>query len=94
MSRAQDRPLFVPLKREWFEAFREGTKTVEYRLHGPRWNERTCVTGRAVVLSLGYSGARLTARIQQFRVIANPGIDFFPAEAMLAAIHLEDIQPK
>jgi hypothetical protein len=46
--------LFIPLRREWFEAFVKGHKTFEYRPYGPRWNERTCAIGRRVTLSLGY----------------------------------------
>ncbi len=92
-SNQPTRPLFIPLKRQWFEAFSDGSKTVEYRRYGPRWNERTCTPGRPVVLSLGYSGARITARIKKLVVIENPGIDFFPAKAILAAIHLKDITP-
>lgn len=34
------KPLFIPIKREFFEAFERGDKTHEYRLYGPRWNER------------------------------------------------------
>jgi len=49
-----EKPLFIPLKREFFNAFYEGTKDMEYRIYGPRWNERTCRVGRAVTLSLGY----------------------------------------
>lgn len=52
------KPLFIPLKREFFEAFASGKKTIEYRKLGPRWNEKTCRPGRAVVLSLGYGKAR------------------------------------
>lgn len=48
------KPLFVPLKAEYYRDFASGLKTVEYRLYGPRWNERTCRPGRAVTLSLGY----------------------------------------
>lgn len=48
------KPLFIPLKREYFEAFNNHTKHTEYRIYGPRWNERTCAVGREVVLSLGY----------------------------------------
>lgn len=48
------KPLFIPLKREYYEAFVDGTKTVEYRKNGPRWNAQTCVVGRPVVISLGY----------------------------------------
>lgn len=46
--------LFIPLKREYYEAFVSGRKGNEYRKYGPRWNEKTCVIGRPVVLSLGY----------------------------------------
>lgn len=53
-----ERPLFIPLKREYFAAFERGEKTEEFRLLGPRWNEKTVWTGRAVVLSFGYGKAR------------------------------------
>lgn len=61
-----EKPLFVPLKREHFEAFERGDKTEEYRVYGPRWNENTCRIGRAVTLSLGYSGRRLTGVVRSF----------------------------
>lgn len=57
------KPLFIPLKRKFFEAFERGQKTQEFRLWGPRWNERTLIVGRPVILSLGYSGRRLNADI-------------------------------
>lgn len=60
------RPLFIPLRAEYFAQFAQGEKEVEYRAYGPRWNERTCELGRPVVLSLGYSGARLNARVIGF----------------------------
>lgn len=60
-------PLFIPLKTEYFEAFERGEKTDELRLYGPRWNERTCPPGRAVVLSKGYGKkSRLRGRITAF----------------------------
>ena len=49
-----ERPLFVPLKTEFFAAFLDGSKTTEFRQYGPRWNENTCRPGRRVVLSRGY----------------------------------------
>lgn len=61
--------LFVPLQGRWFDAFASGAATTEYRLYGARWNERTCTPGRDVVLSRGYSGARLRACIVGFRTI-------------------------
>lgn len=56
-------PLFIPLRREFFDMFREGTKVAELRKHGPRWNETTCWVGRDVVLSCGYGKARRLAGI-------------------------------
>ena len=58
------RPLFIPLKTEFFLAFEAGTKTIEYRPYGPRWNERTCTVGRDVLLSHGYgTKRRLRAKV-------------------------------
>lgn len=51
-------PLFVPLRREYFEAFERGEKTIEYRMAGGRWNSQTCRVGRRITLSLGYGKAR------------------------------------
>ncbi|MDR3370680.1 hypothetical protein [Rhodoferax sp.] len=39
---------------EHFLAFKSGKKTCEWRIYGKRWNEKTCVPGREVVLSKGY----------------------------------------
>ncbi len=62
------RALFIPLKAEFFDAFESGAKTEELRRFGPRWNERTCIVGRAVTLSRGYGKAqRLTGRIWRFK---------------------------
>ena len=52
------KPLFIPLKTEFFEAFERGEKTTEYRMAGPRWNAKTCRVGRKVTLSHGYSPKR------------------------------------
>ena len=61
------KPLFIPLKREFYEDFAAGRKGSELRLYGPRWNERTCPVGRAVTLSLGYGKAhRMTGVIREF----------------------------
>lgn len=53
-----EKPLFIPLRAEFFDAFAAGTKTTEYRRRGPRWNAETCRIGRRVVLSRGYGSAR------------------------------------
>lgn len=69
-SRSNGRALFIPLNRKYFEAFTAGTKRTEYRQYGPRWNERVCTPGRAVVLSLGYGKAtRICGTITGFRKV-------------------------
>jgi hypothetical protein len=61
------KPLFIPLKSEFFYRFKSGDKKSELRLYGPRWNEKTCAVGRSVVLSKGYGkGERLTGVVEQF----------------------------
>lgn len=62
------KPLFVPLKTEYWQQFRDGTKRDELRLYGPRWNERTCQVGREVTLSKGYGKiGRMTGRVRAFK---------------------------
>lgn len=62
-----EKPLFIPLKTEWFEAFERGEKRSELRRYGPGWNERTCRPGRSVTLSCGYGKhRRMTATIAEF----------------------------
>lgn len=86
------KPLFVPLKTRYFRAFESGVKTIEYRKAGPRWNEATCTVGRSVVLSHGYSGARIAARVVRTeRVLGSTleNCDPYQASDELLAIHLE-----
>lgn len=87
------KPLFVPLKTEYFRAFERGEKTIEYRAYGARWNERTCTRGRDVTLSHGYSGARLYGRVRGMRKVtaASIGSVIYPPDTMLAAISVEGI---
>lgn len=49
-----NKPLFIPLKSAYYDAFVDGSKTVEYRRYGKGWNETTCKIGRRVVISKGY----------------------------------------
>ena len=90
------KPLFVPLKTRYFRAFESGVKTIEYRKAGPRWNEATCTVGRSVVLSHGYSGSRIAARVASTRrVLASDLTNCDPYEPTdeLIAIGLELIGP-
>lgn len=69
------KPLFVPLKREYYEEFVSGNKDTEYRKYGPGWNERTCQIGRPVVISMGYGkNRRSKGIIRSFDVISGTNI--------------------
>ena len=71
------KPLFIPLRTEYFEAFRAGTKDTEYRRYGERWNESTCPVGRPVVLSKGYGlYDRMTGVIAGFEARQNDSPDW------------------
>lgn len=86
------KPLFVPLKTDWFRAFQSGAKTVEFRRYGPRWNETTCVVGRDITLSLGYSGPRLYGVIRKFHRIASRAVPEATAiygDCEIAAIEID-----
>lgn len=48
------KPLFIPLKAEYYDDFVGKRKLDEFRLYGPRWNFKTCYSGRQVILSRGY----------------------------------------
>lgn len=94
------KPLFIPLKTAYFEAFAKGEKTTEYRPYGPRWNERTCPVGRKVTLSQGYGKARrLTGTVIAFDRSAEPTrtaawMDCYGAKSGEAAcIHIQIDHP-
>ncbi len=95
--RRADGPLFVPLMKEYFDAFASGKKGVEYRVNGPRWNKRTCRDGREVVLANGYGWPRLHARVVRTTIIPAhraPAVarQLF-GERELICIHVENVRP-
>ena len=62
-----EKPLFIPLNAEFWYSFRNGEKTDELRLYGPRWNEETCRVGRKALLSKGYGKQhRIPAVVAEF----------------------------
>lgn len=66
-------PLFIPLKTQYFEAFKNGTKDTEFRVYGPRWNEDTCFVGRRVTLSKGYGKhERMSGQVTAFKFSSEP----------------------
>lgn len=64
------KPLFCPLRKEYYLQFKSGLKTTEYRAYGRGWNEKTCTIGRLINLSLGYNGERILARITKVSIVA------------------------
>ncbi len=48
------KPVFIPLKHQYFEAFKSGHKKIEYRRVGGQFILSNCFSGREVTLSLGY----------------------------------------
>ena len=88
-----EKPLFIPLRTQWFREFEAGTKDTEYRAYGPRWNENTCRVGRKATISHGYSGKRLERVVAGFEMmswshapVAAKAI--YPDAEFIAAIHL------
>lgn len=99
-----DKPLFVPMKSEYYEAFKGGEKTEELRLYGKRWNERTCYVGRKIILSKGYGKKeRLIGQIWRFKkqhgslfgsTYKKSILDvFFNLDVYIACISIKDIKP-
>lgn len=63
------KPLFIPLKTEYFNAFKNGSKTYELRF-GSRWGEKHCPVGRQVTLSRGYGKhERLNGTITSYQLV-------------------------
>jgi len=87
------KPLFVPLKRQYFDAFASGEKRIEYRAYGPRWHEGTIVPGRPVTLSCGYSGPRLEGTVTALRTVSSDSRkflrEFFGTGVTVAAVHID-----
>ena len=86
------KPMFIALKGQYFDAFKAGTKTVEYRRYCKRWDERTCSIGRPIVLSRGYSKRdRLTGVISGFEVRhmdSTEWVDCYGEAGLAACIHI------
>ncbi|WP_319761898.1 hypothetical protein [Maridesulfovibrio sp.] len=57
------RPLFIPLKKEYFEQYKNGTKKYELRKPERQFQLKYLTPGRDVTLSCGYSGDRLYTKI-------------------------------
>lgn len=72
------KPLFFPLKKIFFQEFKNGNKKFEYRGYGKMWNEHRCKVGRECFISCGYSGDRIKGIITSVDIIP---INASPIEA-------------
>lgn len=89
--------LILPLKREYFEAIRDGIKTEEYRLCTPYWQRRMAksITFDRLILTLGYPKADDESRriVRPWRGFTNKTIThphFGPEPVQVYAI---DVRP-
>ncbi|MDT8383007.1 MAG: hypothetical protein RRB22_01175 [Gammaproteobacteria bacterium] len=98
------RPLFLPLYTQYFNAYKDGSKTGELRLYGPRWNEKTCTVGREVVLSKGYGKqARMIGKVCFFAKVYGQHLNpenkkavqamYGTLDVLIAFIGIEDLKP-
>jgi len=91
----QIKPLFVPLKTQYYEEFVSGNKDTEYRKYGRGWNEKTCRIGREVVISNGYGKYRRSRGIiRSFKIVDSSTIPsarevYGYAKLKLAAIGID-----
>lgn len=81
--------LFIPLKREHYEAFVSGEKNIEYRAYCKRWNENVCRIGRHVVLSLGYGKQRRVSGVIVGYAVRTFGALGLPVRRQLLALYGE-----
>lgn len=77
------KPLFIPLKAEYFDAFRDGSKDTEFRKFGARWNERTCMVVGLWFSPAGYGKSqRLNGIVSGFEVVPAKSFGGLQREAM------------
>jgi len=102
--RGEVKPLFIPLKTEYYEAFKSGLKQDELRLYGKRFNEKTCHIDREIILSKGYGKhERMKGRIWKFKkqhgstfgsTYKKSILDvFFNLDVYIAVISITDLTP-
>lgn len=76
------KPLFVPVKSEYYDQMEAGDKPYEIRKYGERWNEKTCAIGREAVISKGYGKKhRFNAKVTQFARLHPEEMSFEAARA-------------
>lgn len=87
-----EKNLFIPLKSEYYHAFKDGRKQHELRRYGPRWNEDTCSVGRRVTLSLGYGKKfRVNGTVTKFEKIDISQLANFEVEAFTVCYGRQDL---
>lgn len=86
------KPLFIPLKTEYYNAFLDGTKTHELRRYGGAWTEKNIWPGRAVTLSKGYGKQhRQSGTVKSFEVRSGDSFDGTYRSSILAVYGTLDV---
>jgi hypothetical protein len=91
--------LVLPLKREYFEAIRDGSKPEEFRLCTEHWHKR--LEGREydrIVLTLGYPARndhtrRLIRPWQGYTIKTITHPHFGPEPVRVYAINVQEVRP-
>lgn len=87
------KPLFIPLKTAYYDAFVDGSKTVEHRRYGKGWNETTCGVGRRVVISKGYGKQNRRSGVivgfEQRHMDSEAWIDCYGSPGLAACIQIQ-----
>lgn len=91
---SEQSPLFIPLRAEYFRAFADGIKTVEWRKLGRGFSVKTLIVGRRVTLSNGYSGQRLDGRITSLefapaQAVGPAALTIYKPDDLLVGIHIK-----
>lgn len=86
------KPLFIPLMTKYFLDFKLGLKDTEFRKYGRGFTEKTCMPGREVILSKGYSGERLRGKIKSF-AIKTMDTEVYGKAQKIICIRIIDIGP-
>lgn len=59
--------IFIPLKKQFYEAFRDGSKVWELRGNQGQFNYSRIIPGRKAILAWGYGYPRLVAHVVEVR---------------------------
>ena len=72
MNVTPGKPIFVALRSEHWNDFRDRRKSIEWRAWGARWNDRTIIPGMPIILAKGYTRDRLHGVVVRVQRVSRP----------------------